>query len=257
MRMVRLSGMEFVDGKPLDRMIPKKGMRLNDALKYGIQISSALAAAHKIGIVHRDLKPANVIVTPAGVVKVLDFGLAKIVEAAAIRDDDSTDRVQALTETGIIVGTLSYMSPEQAEGKTVDARSDIFSFGSLLYEMISGEARFGGSRESRRCQPLFRRAETAGEGAARTRQAALAMLEKRSGTAVASYGGRPAGFGGDKGRRVRSIGYRGKKRPGLALASYRRTAHPFRSFGHLSVPPASNRDEAPPSGGSHYKLSWQ
>ncbi len=139
--------MEFVDGKSLDQLIPKKGMRLNDALKYAIQISSALAAAHKIGIVHRDLKPANVMVTPAGVVKVLDFGLAKMVEPAALPNNDPTHSVRALTEQGIIVGTLNYMSPEQAEGRTVDTCSDIFSFGSVLYEMISGERAF--QRESR------------------------------------------------------------------------------------------------------------
>ncbi len=139
--------MEFVEGKPLDQLIPKEGMRLNDALKFAIQIASALTAAHKIGIVHRDLKPANVMVTPAGLVKVLDFGLAKLVEPAALSEDDPTRSVRALTEKGIIVGTLNYMSPEQAEGRDVDTRSDIFSFGSLIYEMISGARPF--QRESR------------------------------------------------------------------------------------------------------------
>lgn len=139
--------MEFVDGKSFDELIPKKGMRLHDALKSAIQIAGALTAAHKIGIVHRDLKPGNVMVTPAGVVKVLDFGLAKLVEPTALSEDDATRSAEALTEKGVIVGTINYMSPEQAEGRAVDTRSDIFSFGSLLYEMISGERAF--RRESR------------------------------------------------------------------------------------------------------------
>jgi Tol biopolymer transport system component len=129
--------MEFVPGKALDRLIPRKGLRLNEALDCAIQVADALAAAHAAGIVHRDLKPGNVMVSESGCVKVLDFGLAKLTEPAGAGD-------VARTGEGVIVGTVSYMSPEQAEGKKVDARSDIFSFGAVLYEMITGRRAFGG-----------------------------------------------------------------------------------------------------------------
>ena len=134
--------MEFVSGKTLDRLIPRSGMRLNDALKYAVQIADALARAHAAGIVHRDLKPGNIMVNEHGLVKVLDFGLAKLTEAAPAGDDEATRTLRPTTEEGKIVGTVAYMSPEQAEGKKVDARSDIFSFGSVLYEMVTGKQAF-------------------------------------------------------------------------------------------------------------------
>jgi len=134
--------MEYVEGKTLDELIGRKGLKLNEALKYAIQIADALAKAHAAGIVHRDLKPGNVMVTSEGRVKVLDFGLAKLTEPASVSSEDSTLTERPSTETGLIVGTFSYMSPEQAEGKKVDARSDIFSFGSLLYEMLTGRRPF-------------------------------------------------------------------------------------------------------------------
>ena len=136
--------MEFVAGKTFDRLIPRHGLRLNEALKYSVQIADALAAAHKAGIVHRDLKPGNVMVTEQGLVKVLDFGLAKLTEPAATSEDQATRTLKPATEEGAIVGTVAYMSPEQAEGKKVDARSDIFSFGALLYEMVTGRRAFQG-----------------------------------------------------------------------------------------------------------------
>ena len=134
--------MEFVAGKTFDRYISRHGLRLNEALKYSVQIANALAAAHSAGIVHRDLKPGNVMVTDQGLVKVLDFGLAKLTEPAVPGEDDATRTLKPATEEGTIVGTVSYMSPEQAEGKKVDARSDIFSFGTLLYEMVTGRRAF-------------------------------------------------------------------------------------------------------------------
>jgi serine/threonine protein kinase/tetratricopeptide (TPR) repeat protein len=133
--------MEYVEGKTLDALIGRKGLKLNEALKYSIQIADALAKAHAVGIVHRDLKPGNVMVTEDGRVKVLDFGLAKLTEAAS-SPEDSTRTMQQSTEVGVIVGTAAYMSPEQAEGKKVDPRSDIFSFGSMLYEMLTGRRAF-------------------------------------------------------------------------------------------------------------------
>jgi len=136
--------MELVSGKTLDRLIPRHGFRLNEALNYSVQIAAALASAHKAGIVHRDLKPGNVMVNEQGLVKVLDFGLAKLTEPTATGEDEKTRSLKPTTEEGTIVGTTSYMSPEQAEGKKVDARSDIFSFGALLYEMVTGRRAFQG-----------------------------------------------------------------------------------------------------------------
>ena len=127
--------MEYVEGKTLDQRIPRKGMKSSEVLKLGVQMADALAKAHSAGIVHRDLKPSNVMVTDDGLVKVLDFGLAKLTEVSET-GEEGTRTLQS--EEGTIIGTLSYMSPEQAEGRKVDARSDIFSFGAVLYEMVTG-----------------------------------------------------------------------------------------------------------------------
>ena len=144
---VQFIAMEYVAGKTLDQLIGRKGLRLNEVLKYAVQIADALAKAHSAGIIHRDLKPSNIMVTENGLVKVLDFGLAKLAETAT-GEFGETATVRApegpSTEEGTIVGTTAYMSPEQAEGKKVDARSDIFSFGSVLYEMVTGRRAFHG-----------------------------------------------------------------------------------------------------------------
>ena len=146
--------MEFVDGKTLDRIIGKNGLGLKDTLKYAIPVADALARAHAAGIVHRDLKPANIIVGEDGRVRLLDFGLAKLTEMTVDADVDSQAGTATMiaredfqTEEGTIVGTVAYMSPEQAEGKRVDARSDIFSFGSVLYEMVTGRRPFEGANK--------------------------------------------------------------------------------------------------------------
>jgi serine/threonine protein kinase len=138
--------MEYVPGKALEQVIPRKGLRLNEALQYAIQVADALAAAHAAGIVHRDLKPGNVMVSENGCVKVLDFGLAKLIEQSGVSELARTETLADApkTEEGMVVGTVSYMSPEQAEGKKVDARTDIFSFGAMLYEMITGRRAFAG-----------------------------------------------------------------------------------------------------------------
>lgn len=139
--------MEYVRGKSLDALIPRRGMRLNEALRIAIAVSDALVAAHARGIVHRDLKPANVIVGADGTVKVLDFGLAKLIRDADSPGQDSpTLTDQALgSAPGTIAGTAGYMAPEQATGASIDARSDIFSFGAVLYEMVTGSRAFPGS----------------------------------------------------------------------------------------------------------------
>ena len=138
--------MEFVPGKPLQQLIAHKRLGLNEALKYAIQASDALAAAHAAGIVHRDLKPGNIMVNENGCVKVLDFGLAKLTEQGRAGELDSTQTAAEAPRTfeGMIAGTPSYMSPEQAEGKKVDARTDIFSFGAVLYEIVTGRRPFVG-----------------------------------------------------------------------------------------------------------------
>jgi Tol biopolymer transport system component len=135
--------MELVRGRTLDVVVPKKGLRLPEALRYAIQIADALAAAHGAGIVHRDLKPGNIMVTDQGQIKILDFGLATLSEAQP-EAASSADETRAVVETGAntILGTVAYMSPEQAEGRKVDARSDLFSFGAILYEMLSGRRAF-------------------------------------------------------------------------------------------------------------------
>ncbi len=139
---VEFISMEYVPGKTLGEMIGRKGLPVGRALDYAVQMADALAAAHAAGIVHRDLKPANVMVTETGVVKLLDFGVAKLTQPHEPRA--TVGSVPVKTEEGAIVGTAAYMSPEQAEGKPVDARSDIFSFGTVLYEMVTGRRAFQG-----------------------------------------------------------------------------------------------------------------
>jgi serine/threonine protein kinase len=140
--------MEYVAGKTLDHWISRKGLKLADALGYSIQIADALAKAHAAGIIHRDLKPSNIMVAEDGRVKILDFGLAKLTEKSEAAEHAATATTMTAerldTEKGTIVGTVAYMSPEQAEGKGVDARSDIFSFGSVMYEMLTGQKAFHG-----------------------------------------------------------------------------------------------------------------
>ncbi|MCO6511694.1 MAG: protein kinase [Aridibacter famidurans] len=132
--------MEYVEGKPLDEKIPDGGLDLRTFLEWFIPISDALAHAHERGIVHRDIKPGNIMITEAGVPKILDFGLARV-ERSQFTDEASTLN---LTKTGQVMGTPAYMSPEQAEGSQADRRSDVFSLGVVMYEAITGEKPFKG-----------------------------------------------------------------------------------------------------------------
>ena len=134
--------MEYVPGKSLNKLITPKGLPLAEAIGYAQQIASALAAAHAAGIVHRDIKPANVIVTSDSQVKVLDFGLAKLEEHRVGAQSETRTMEPALTEAGVVMGTVAYMSPEQARAEEVDARTDLFSFGVVLYEMATGRRPF-------------------------------------------------------------------------------------------------------------------
>jgi serine/threonine-protein kinase len=138
--------MELVEGPTLDR-VAEGPIPLDEALPIAKQIAEAMEAAHEQGIVHRDLKPANIKVTPAGVVKVLDFGLAKtsqLAVASPSASDAATITTPAMTHAGLILGTAAYMSPEQAKGRAADKRSDIWAFGCVLYEMLAGRRAFSG-----------------------------------------------------------------------------------------------------------------
>ena len=139
--------MEYVEGQTLQSLIGHKGLKLGDALRIAIQVADALATAHAASLVHRDLKPGNIMVTggaSSGRAKVLDFGLAKLAESAPLGNDEDTRSItiQQPTRVGVILGTIGYMSPEQSEGKNVDTRSDIFAFGAMLYEMLTGRRAF-------------------------------------------------------------------------------------------------------------------
>ena len=137
--------MEYVPGRTLAEVVPRNGLDLSHALRYGVQIADALARAHGRGVIHRDLKPGNIMVTPDDHVKLLDFGIAKLVHPMEGNAPDVTRTTDNLTAVGLVVGTTRYMSPEQAQGQQVDPRTDIFSFGAVLYEMITGRVAFAGN----------------------------------------------------------------------------------------------------------------
>ena len=138
--------MELVPGEDLAHHITRAPVRVEEALRIAAQIADALDAAHERGIVHRDLKPANIKLTPDGLVKVLDFGLAKALEPASTGAMEAAETFTspAMTESGVILGTAPYMAPEQARGQAVDRRADIWAFGCVLYEMLSGQRAFRG-----------------------------------------------------------------------------------------------------------------
>src|ERR1700751_4831595 len=135
--------MELVEGQSLDRLIPASGLSVEQVVEIAGALADALAAAHEKGIVHRDLKPANVMVTPDGRVKIFDFGLAKDVSLAETAG--ATLTAAGLTQAGLVMGTPAYMSPEQIAGRAIDHRTDIFSLGVLLHEMITGTRPFQGT----------------------------------------------------------------------------------------------------------------
>jgi eukaryotic-like serine/threonine-protein kinase len=147
---VRALVMELVEGPTLADRLQRGALPLEDALPVARQIAEALEAAHEKGITHRDLKPANVKVTPDGMVKVLDFGLAKAADDSAAPGDPSSSPTltEAATQAGLIMGTAAYMAPEQARGHAVDRRADIWSFGAVLFEMLTGQRAFAGDTTS-------------------------------------------------------------------------------------------------------------
>jgi serine/threonine protein kinase len=138
--------MELLEGRNLGAHIAGRPLPVNEVLDLGIQVADALEAAHEKGIIHRDIKPANIFVTHKNQAKILDFGLAKVQSEIRVAADDMTlsGDSASLTDTGTTVGTMAFMSPEQLRGERLDARTDLFSFGSVLYEMATGRQTFSG-----------------------------------------------------------------------------------------------------------------
>jgi len=138
--------LELVPGETLQERVAKGPVPVEEALELCRQIAEGVEAAHEKGVIHRDLKPANVKVTPEGKVKILDFGLAKAFEAESPVTDisQSPTLTEEMTRAGVILGTAAYMSPEQAKGKPVDKRADVFAFGAVLYELLTGKRAFEG-----------------------------------------------------------------------------------------------------------------
>ena len=144
----RFITMEYIEGTTLRQQLAQKRLKLMEALDVAAQIAAGLAVAHAAGIVHRDIKPENVMLRDDGLVKVLDFGLAKLTQQTTETDAEALMRSMVKTGSGMIMGTVAYMSPEQARGLAVDSRTDIWSLGVLLYEMVAGRAPFVGATPS-------------------------------------------------------------------------------------------------------------
>jgi serine/threonine protein kinase len=182
--------MEYLEGETLAQRLARKALNLQESLRIAIEVASALDAAHRHGVVHRDLKPGNIMLTRSGA-KLMDFGLAKPQGLAASAPMFSgaatiTSPASPITAEGVIVGTVQYMSPEQIQGRAVDARSDLFAFGATLYEMVSGKRTFDGKTQISVCE----RDPREGSGAAGDSAAADASLARPAGLEMPGEGSR-------------------------------------------------------------------
>jgi serine/threonine protein kinase len=225
--------MELIDGPTLADRIREGRVPLDEAMKIARQIAAALEQAHAKNVVHRDLKPGNVKIKPDGLVKVLDFGLAKAGAQTSLGSNDSPTITLGLTQAGEIMGTPAYMSPEQAKGKEVDRRADIWAFGAVLYEMLTGKRLFEAADFSETFAAVIRgdidvtRAQGSPASASAVpgaRPNEAAARHRRYGPAAAASGSRPNTCGGASagaGSRVAALGL---GRPGGAVPGRRRYA---------------------------------
>jgi len=154
---------EFIEGKTLrEHLSANESISLSAILKIGVQVAEALSAAHQAGIIHRDIKPENIMIREDGYAKVLDFGLAKLTEKKKSERISLEGETKAFVQTspGMVTGTVSYMSPEQARGKETDARTDVWSLGVVLYEMLAGQTPFAGETMTDTLAAILRRQYT-------------------------------------------------------------------------------------------------
>ena len=251
--------MELVEGRTLQGPLP-----LETALNYARQIADALEAAHEKDIIHRDLKPANIMITPAGVVKVLDFGLAAVAQSSDPSNPANSPTLTiSPTRAGMILGTAAYMSPEQARGKAVDKRADIWAFGVVLYEMLTGKQLFEGETVSDTLAQVLTKEPDWEQVPAKVRRLLEACLQKDPKAAAASHWRLAASARGRASHHKRQLTARAERE--LRLGSRRRRRCRARSDSRnrlvASKRPCRSLDQiqhgAGPSSGERLRLPYR